>query len=110
MRSAYAHSSGGRPIYAHGWGVAGVAPEGAVPRWFWPPTFESAAFVLLGRRPTPGLGRSAALGRSSHSRWPSALGPEGWDRPGSELWLEEPLATRPDSVLQPATSPVALLV
>ena len=60
MRIAF----GGRPFYAHSRGVEGVAPEGAVPRWFWPPTFESAAFVLLGRRPTPGLGRSAALGRS----------------------------------------------
>ena len=64
MRLAYAHSVGGRPIYAHGRGVAGVAPEGAGPRRFWPPTFEASAFVLLGRRPTPGLGRSAALGRS----------------------------------------------
>ena len=51
-------------IYAHGRGVAGVAPEGAGPRRFWLPTFEASAFVLLGRRPTPGLGRSAALGRS----------------------------------------------
>ena len=65
MRLAYAHSVGGRRIYAHGRGVAGVAPEGAGPRRFWPPTFEaSTMFVLLGRRPTPGLGRSAAFGRS----------------------------------------------
>ena len=64
MRLAYAHSVGGRPIYAHGRGVAGVAPEGAGPRRFRLPTFEASAFVLLGRRPTPGLGRSAALGRS----------------------------------------------
>ena len=64
MRFAYAHSVGGRRIYAPGWGVAGVAPEGAGPRRFWPPIFEASAFVLLGRRPTPGLGRSAALGRS----------------------------------------------
>ena len=65
MRLAYAHSVGGRPIYAHGRGVAGVAPEGAGPRRFWLPTFEAyAMFALLGRCPTPGLGRSAALGRS----------------------------------------------
>ena len=65
MRFAYAHSVGGRRIYAHGRGVAGVAPEGAGPRRLRLPTFEaSTIFVLLGRRPTFGLGRSAALGRS----------------------------------------------
>ena len=64
IRLAYAHTDDWRPIYAHGRGVAGVAPEGFGPRRFWPTTFEASAFVLLGRRPTPGLGRSAALGRS----------------------------------------------
>ena len=65
MRFAYAHSVGGRPIYAHGRGVAGVAPEGAGPRRLRLPTFEaSTIFVLLGRRPTFGLGRSAAFGHS----------------------------------------------
>ena len=64
MRFASVHSVGGRRIYAHGRGVAGVAPEGAGPRRFWPPTFEaSIIFVLLGRRPILGLRRSAALGR-----------------------------------------------
>ena len=64
MRFASAHSVGGRRIYAPGLGVAGVAPEGAGPRRLRLPTFEVTFFVLLGRRPTPGLGRSAAFGRS----------------------------------------------
>ena len=64
MRFAFAHSVGGQRIYAPGRGVVGVAPEGAGPRRLRLPTFEASAFVLLGRRPTPGLGRSAALGRS----------------------------------------------
>ena len=65
MCLAYAHAVGGRPIYAHGRGVAGVAPGGAGPRRFWLPTFEaSIIFVSLGLRATPGLGWFAALGRS----------------------------------------------
>ena len=65
MRFAFAHSVGGRRIYAHGRGVAGVAPEGAGPRRLRLQTFEAfIIFVLLGRRPTFGLGRSAALGGS----------------------------------------------
>ena len=65
MRFAFAHSVGGRRIYAPGRGVAGVAPEAAGPRRLRLPTFEaSIIFVLLGRRATPGLGRSAAFGRS----------------------------------------------
>ena len=47
----YAHSPmritfGGRPFYAHSRGVEGVAPEGAVPRWYRPPTFESSFLFL----------------------------------------------------------------
>ena len=47
MRIAF----GGRPFYAHSRGVEGVAPEGAVPRWYRPPTFESSFLCLRVARP-----------------------------------------------------------
>ena len=48
MRIAF----GGRSFYAHSRGVEGVAPEGAVPRWYRPPTFESSFLFLRVARPT----------------------------------------------------------
>ena len=41
----------GRPCYAHSRGGEGVAPEGAVPRWYRPPTFESSFLFLRVARP-----------------------------------------------------------
>ena len=43
---------GGRACYAHSRGGEGVAPEGAVPRWYRPPTFESSFLFLRVARPT----------------------------------------------------------
>ena len=90
--------------------IAG-APEGAVPRWFWPPNIESSAFVLLGR-PTPGFGRVRgarkvdAFSVALCSR-PRGMGQAGLRasapvpvRPGrrrGSVRIEEHLATRPAS-------------
>ena len=56
-KGVYAHSPmriafEGRPFYAHRRGVEGVAPEGAIPRWYRPPTFESFFLFLRVARPT----------------------------------------------------------
>ena len=52
MRLAMRIAFGGRPFYAHSRGVEGVAPEGAIARWYRPPTFESSFLCLRVARPT----------------------------------------------------------
>ena len=85
MRIAF----GGRPFYAHSRGVEGVAPEGAVPRWYRPPTFESSFLLLRFVKPTDSSLRS----RPRRSEGRRSLGclllsaPGGWDKPASELRL-----------------------
>ena len=80
---------GGRPFYAHSWGVEGVAPEGAVPRWYRPPTFESSFLFLRVARPPD----SRLLTRPRRPEGRRILGclllsaPGGWDKPASELRL-----------------------
>ena len=111
MRIAF----GGRPFYAHSRGVEGVAPEGAVPRWYRPPTFESSFLFLPAARPTDSRPRTRP--RRSEGRrilgCPLLSAPgDGTGRPGrrrGSVRIEEHLATRPDSGLHPATSPVVLL-
>ena len=79
----------GRPFYAHSRGVEGVAPEGAVPRWYRPPTFESSFLLLRVAKPTD----SRLLTRPRRSEGRRILGclllsaPGGWDKPASELRL-----------------------
>ena len=52
MRLAMRIAFRGHPFYAHSRGVEGVAPEGAIPRWYRPPTFESSFLFLRVARPT----------------------------------------------------------
>ena len=106
MRIAF----GGRPFYAHSRGVEGVAPEGAVPRWYRPPAFESSFLFLPVARPTDSRLRtrprrsegpvalfSRPLGMGQAGLRASAPVPVRPARRRGSARIEEHVATRPAS-------------
>ena len=97
MRLAMRIAFRGRPFYAHRRGVEGVAPEGRVRG----ARAVDAFSVALCSRPR-GMGQAGLRAAAPVTVWPGRL--------RRSVRIEEPLATRPDSILHPATSPVTLLV